>query len=238
MQQSGNQNIQDSGVKRLLLLDASLAAGFGLLDGLLVVLCGSVPSGAKHGLGLERSGQVANRLCAKQVDLDDVCLKSTLQRRQTLHQQWVGVLHVQVHETSHGQAGEDRLDAAVDLGQVVLLHGGGDELLFGFALELVWLLEVLEGGQVVLLGDFVAGVEVNEQGGDGGGDIEDPDIENGVWVFPVKALGDLHHDEHEQQVGDCRVHLLLCGLVGWSWSWGWSWGVDGAVVAMICCLFI
>lgn len=123
-----------------------------------------------------------------------------------MHQQWVGVLHVQVHEASHGQPGEHPFDALVDLANVVLLDGGGDQFLFGFAGELVWFVEVFQGGLVVFVDDDLAGDQVDGEGDDGGTDVQDSDVQDGRRVFPVETLGDLHHDKHEDEVRDGWVH--------------------------------
>ncbi|QBM88409.1 hypothetical protein METSCH_C03770 [Metschnikowia aff. pulcherrima] len=87
------------------------------------------------------------------MDLDNVRLQRRLHQRHGLHDQRVGVLHVQMHETHHSQRGEDRLDLGINLLQIVLLHGGHHGFLL-LAAHRVGRLHVLHRGQVILLVDL------------------------------------------------------------------------------------
>lgn len=102
------------------------------------------------------------------MDLDDVGLESALQWRDGLHQQWVGVTHVKVHEAGHGQPCEHTLDRLVDLAKVVLFDRGGDELLLGLPLKLVWLFKVLKSLLLILLENLVPSEKINQKSDKGG----------------------------------------------------------------------
>lgn len=134
----------------LLLLDSSGSGGLGGRNGLLVGLdVSTAHSGtAKHGGSLEGSLEIANGGLAKDVDLHNVLLNGRLDGHDGLQQKRVGVLHVNVHEAHHGNTGEDSSDGRVDLLDVVLLDGGGDELGLLLAAESVGRLDVFESGEV------------------------------------------------------------------------------------------
>lgn len=51
--------------------------------------------------GNERSLQITNGRLVKQMNLDDVVFKGRLNWGDGLHEQWVNVAHVEVHESHH-----------------------------------------------------------------------------------------------------------------------------------------
>lgn len=184
--------------RNLLCLDTTLAGLFCGFDGLLVGLwVGTTGGSTEHGWGLEGSLQVAGGRLVEDVDLDLVVFQSGLDWGHDLHEQRVGVLHVQVHETHHGETGVDGLDGGVDLLQVVVTHGGDFEFFFGLATQWVWWSDVFQGGQVVLLDNLGSSVRVDGPGDDDGCDVGDTHVQYDGWVFHIQTTGDLHHDQHD-----------------------------------------
>ena len=134
----------------LLLLRTTAAGLLSRLDTLLVGLnfASTLSSHAHEACGrLPRPLEVARRWLAEEVNLDQVALESALERDDTLDEQRVGVLEVEVHHTHHAHAHELRLPETLKLLLVVCLDGGGDGLrLFGAAHR--GRLDVLEDGAV------------------------------------------------------------------------------------------
>lgn len=62
------------------------------------------------------------------MDLDEVALKGALDGEDALDHERVGVLHVDVHESHHGDSHELATEGCLELLVVVGLDGGGDEL--------------------------------------------------------------------------------------------------------------
>lgn len=62
------------------------------------------------------------------MDLEEVALECALEGNDTLNQKWVGVLEVQVHDNHHAHAHQLRPEGLLELGGIVGVDGGRDEL--------------------------------------------------------------------------------------------------------------
>lgn len=138
---------------------------------------------------------------SEEVDLCLVVLERALDGVDALHEQRVGVLHVEVHEGHHGDAGPDGLDGGVDLAEVVVPDG--HDLGDGCLLWLHWVLWLGDGdGGGVVGGDDAALDElVDEVGGDDGDDVRGADVHDVLLVLHVDAARGLHHQQHDGDVG-------------------------------------
>lgn len=179
------------------------ARTLGLLDGLCVGLRGAGAS--EQGRGLEGSLEVAGGWLAEEVDLDHVALERALDRGDGLHEERVGVLHVQVHEAHHRRAAVDGLERAVQLLQVVVAHRGHVELV-GLARERVARRHVLERRQVVLGHDLAPRDLVHGKRKHRRRHVRDPDVQDVRLVLHVDLARELHHHEHHNYVADLGVH--------------------------------
>lgn len=196
-------------IANLILLDTTGTRGLDSLNGSLVGL--DVRTSTRESLhdtrsSLERSLQLARSGSSPKVDLDNVGLQSRLDGRDRLHEQGVGVLHVDVHEPHHGQRRAQTLDLSVNLLQVVLLDRGHNGLGLGGATHRVGRLNVLEGSQVVLLVDLLLDVHANAKDNKLAHNVADSNVEQDVRVFEIDLPGELHHDEHKAQVRDGGIH--------------------------------
>ncbi|KAH3667257.1 hypothetical protein OGAPHI_002906 [Ogataea philodendri] len=183
-------------------LDVRAHQRTGLVSLLLLVTETTKQSSA----GLERSFKVTGSRFSKDVDLDQVGLKSTLQWRDRLHEQWVGVLHVQVHETHHSHTCENTLDSTLELFQIVILDGSDGQLGLSLPLQSVRRLQVLESGEIVLFNNQPSRIEVNTQSEQSTRNVQDSHVKKDGWVFEVKFTRNLHHTQHEHKVGHGRIH--------------------------------
>lgn len=131
----------------LLLLGTTAASPLSGLNSLAVALGGALHTAHEASGSLEGPLQVTGSRLAKGVDLEEVVLEGTLERDNALDQQRVGVLEVEVHDAHHTHAHHLRSEELLELGGVVGVDGGGDELaLLGGAHGSR--LDVLEGGHV------------------------------------------------------------------------------------------
>lgn len=105
-------------------LDTRVTGSFSFFDRLLVGLWTRLAHAAEQRGNLERSLQVAGGGLTEKMDLDFVVFQGALHRRDGLHEQWVGVVQVQMHEPHHGQTGIDRLDSTVNFLQIIVLDSG------------------------------------------------------------------------------------------------------------------
>ncbi|EEQ38079.1 hypothetical protein CLUG_02201 [Clavispora lusitaniae ATCC 42720] len=196
---------------KLLFLDSAGTSNLSRVDRSLVgldVAGGTLQCSQEAWSSLERSLQVARSRLSKQVDLDNVGLQSRLDGGHRSHHQWVGVLHVQVHEAHHGQGGENTLDLSVNSLQVVLLNSGDNSLRLSSARHWARRLNVLQRGQVVLLVDLHLDIHANAKHNKSARNVAHTDVKQDVWVLKVQAAGHLHHDQHEPQVSDGWIHFV------------------------------
>lgn len=119
-----------------------------------------------------------------------------------------------MHEPGHCKTCEDTLDGRVNLLQVVVLDGGGDQLGFGFTGHLVWRIQVLQRSQVILLDDDEPDIKVDQEGQGLADNEGQSDVEKSGWIFEIQLLGHLHADKHQDEVGDCRVHRIVAYRIG------------------------
>ena len=52
---------------------------------------------------------------------------------------------------------------------------------------------------------------VNEEAGydkQVGHNVQDSDAEKHIWIVKWNLLADLHHDKHDDEVGNCRIHFF------------------------------
>lgn len=210
----------------LLLLGTTAAGTLGSLNGLLVASSGAaLETLHEAGGSLERTLEVAGGGLAKDVDLDEVALEGALEGDDGLDQEGVGVLHVDVHEGHHGNSHGLGTEGLAELGGVVGVDGGGDKLaLLGGSHR--WWLDVLERGKVyclsatasitlynarnertLLLVNLGLDVEVDDGDDDVAGNVAGAAHVQDVGVFEGDLAGDLHHAEHDDQVGAAALSV-------------------------------
>jgi hypothetical protein len=188
----------------LLLLGATAARTLSGLNGLLVALGRATLHGAHEtGRLLEGTLEVTSGRLAKDVNLDHVVLESALERDDALDEKRVGVVHVQVHESHHGHTHGLATESGADLLVVVGVNGGGDELALLRGTHRSGL-NILEGGEVLLLVDLQLGVEVETSNDNVAGKVDGTDNVEHKRIIERNALGDLHHTQDDDQVGDLR----------------------------------
>lgn len=132
----------------LLLLGTTTARLLSSLNGLLVAGSRATLHG-RHEVagGLEGALEVARGGLAIDVDLDKVALEHALDGDDALDQKRVGVLHVEVHESHHGNSHELAAEGSLELAKIVGVDRGSDELAL-LAGAHGGRLDVLEGGHV------------------------------------------------------------------------------------------
>lgn len=81
------------------------------------------------------------------MDLDQIALERALQRDDGLDKKWVGVLHIEVHDSHHADAHELRFEEGLKLLKVIRFYGRGDEFGFLAAAHGRWL-NVLNYGHI------------------------------------------------------------------------------------------
>lgn len=132
---------------RLLLLGTATARSLGSLDSLAVALGGALHAAHEASGSLEGPLEVARSGLAEGVDLEEVVLEGALEGDDALDEQRVGVLEVDVHDAHHAHTHHLRPEELLELGGVVGVDGGGDELALLGGAHGCWL-DVLEGGHV------------------------------------------------------------------------------------------
>lgn len=215
-------------VTSLLLLGTTTAGTLGGLDGLLVALGGAgLQTLHDAGGGLEGTLEIAGGGLAEDVDLDEVALEGGLEGDDGLDEEGVGVLHVDVHEGHHGDAHGLGAEGLAELGRVVGVDGGGDELALLRGAH--WGgLDVLEGGEVcqgtvsvvcgvasadgrqrtLLLVDLGLNVEVQDGDQDVAGNVAGAAHVQDIRVIEGDLARDLDHAEHDDQVGTVALLAL------------------------------
>lgn len=220
----------------LLLLGTTTASLLGSLDGLLVALGLTVLHGTHEATSsLEGTLELAGGGLAVEVDLDEVALEQALDGDDALDQQRVGVLHVEVHESHHGNGHELTTEGGAELLDIVGVDGGGDELAL-FAGSHGGGLDVLEGGQVypnvsdcgyylksfeiaarlrtLLLVDNTLNVQVDGSNEHIATNVDGANNVEHLRVVERNALRHLHHTQDDDQVGTA-IPSQSCWLVGW-----------------------
>lgn len=222
----------------LLLLGTTAASLLSSLDGLLVALGLTVLHGAHEATSsLEGTLELAGGGLAVEVDLDEVALEQTLDGDDALDQQRVGVLHVEVHESHHGNGHELTTEGGAELLDIVGVDGGGDELAF-FAGSHGGGLDVFEGGQVcsnvsdslcrpnrlkiatrlrtLLLVDNALNIQVDDTNEDIATNVDGANNVEHLRVVERNALRHLHHTQDDDQVGAANSKVSrAASLVGW-----------------------
>ena len=132
------------------------------------------------------------------MDFDSWTFESPLDWRNRLHQQWLGVSHVQMHEPHHGQRRVHPFDGGVNLTQVVVSVGGDMHVVSGgvwirHRLESRFLFFIFQSGQVISFDDLHSGVLVDQVGDQVHGNKGNSDVEDGVFVFHIQSFGKLVH---------------------------------------------
>lgn len=114
---------------RLFFLNASTSSSFSLLNTLLVALDLSARH-SKRAVSLPGPLEIADRRLVEEVNLNEISLKSALERDDRLDEKRIGVFEIEVHESHHGQTHQLRLPLAAELVQVVVVDRGRNELAF------------------------------------------------------------------------------------------------------------
>lgn len=136
-------------MQHLLLLGATTSSLLSSLNRLLIRLDSGIAIESAHepGSSLEGALEVTSSWLTEEVDLDQVTLERALEWNNGLDQQWVGILHVQVHEGHHGNSHQLRFVKGLDLSEIVGVDGCGDKLWLLGGAHWGWL-HVFEGCHV------------------------------------------------------------------------------------------
>lgn len=66
----------------------------------------------------------------------------------------------------------------------------------------------LHSEHTILLLNLASGVEKETKDKQVGHDVEGSDAEEHIWIIKWNLLADLHHDKHDHEVRNCRIHFF------------------------------
>lgn len=169
--------------------------------------------------------QLASCGLPKDVNFDQVTFQRTLDRKDGLDEERVGIFQVDMHEAHHGNSHQLRFVLRLELAAVVFLDGGGDEL--GLLTRSHGCrFDILQGCEVCLtlacasatlglalhtslLFDLYSNVEVEAENEQVGDDVEDSDSHQDLRIIKGNSLRYLHHSKHDDKVGTVIDQPLL-----------------------------